>query len=83
VAAIRRRAFTGGAMARPGNHSVAVYQSRYRRWPTRCSPPMAACLPASPTVSSGPVPTRGDSWSPVRITGGTLDALLALGSAMH
>jgi len=28
-------------------------------------------------------PDQGDSWSPVRITGGTLDALLALGSAMH
>jgi len=70
-------------MARPGNHSVAVYQSRYRRCPTRCSPPDGRLFAGLANGQLWASPDQGDSWSPVRITGGTLDALLALGSAMH
>ena len=53
VAAIRRRASTGGATANPGSGSRAGSRSRCRRCPTHSSPPTVASSPASPTASSG------------------------------
>ena len=58
VAATRKRASTGGAVAKPGNCSRTGYPTRCRRCPTRSSPPMAASSPASPTVGSGRAATR-------------------------